>query len=102
MDLVYNSFGVSCALVLILWGWRVLNWVWFKPKKIEKCLRKQGLKGNSYRLLYGDSKESAMMVKEANSKPINISDDIVPRVMPFLHQTINIYGISLNLLLFSS
>ncbi|KAM7497861.1 hypothetical protein LguiA_022275 [Lonicera macranthoides] len=92
MDLGYNSFAVSCALVLILWGCRVLNWVWFRPKKIEKCLRKQGLKGKSYRVLYGDSKESAIMVKEANSKPINIFDDIVPRVMPFLRKTINVYG----------
>ncbi|KAM7497862.1 hypothetical protein LguiA_022276 [Lonicera macranthoides] len=31
-----------------------------------------------------------MIVKKANSKPINIFDDIVPRVMPFLYRTINI------------
>ncbi|KAM3222304.1 hypothetical protein P3L10_021574 [Capsicum annuum] len=40
----------------------------FKPKKLEKLLRQQGLKGNSYGILYGDAKDLPGMVKEAMSK----------------------------------
>ncbi|XP_034679277.1 cytochrome P450 CYP72A219-like isoform X2 [Vitis riparia] len=48
--------------------------------------------GNSYRLLHGDAKKASIMLKEANSRPINLSDDIVPRVIPFLYKTIQQYG----------
>ncbi|KAA8533429.1 hypothetical protein F0562_031137 [Nyssa sinensis] len=32
------------------------------------------------------------MNKEANSRPINFSLDIVPRVLPFIHKSLNQYG----------
>ncbi|KAA8524994.1 hypothetical protein F0562_011368 [Nyssa sinensis] len=34
----------------------------------------------------------AMMIEEAKSKPINLSDDIVPRIIPFHHKSIQTYG----------
>lgn len=54
-----KMIGVGClvAVVLMVWAWRVLKWAWFVPKKLEKKLREQGFKGNSYRLLVGDVKE---------------------------------------------
>ncbi|OMO74642.1 Cytochrome P450 [Corchorus capsularis] len=86
--LVYSV--VSGAL--LIWGWRILNWVWLKPKKMEKWLRQQGLPGNSYRFLSGDIEETFSMIKQARSKPMPLSDDnIVPYVSPFLHQTVNKY-----------
>lgn len=59
---------------------------------MEKRLREQGFRGNSYRFLIGDSKEMAAMAKEANSKPITFSNDIASRVMPFLHQSVQKHG----------
>lgn len=79
-------------LGVIVWTWRVVRWVWLKPKKIERKLREQGLSGNPYRLLYGDTKEIKHMAKLANSSPINLSDDILPRVLPFYHHIIQAYG----------
>ncbi|KAL5565059.1 hypothetical protein UlMin_028223 [Ulmus minor] len=88
-----NLFVVAVVVIITRWTWSVLNWVWLKPKKLEKVLREQGLKGNSYRLLFGDLKESLSMSKEARSKPMNLSDDdIAPRVLSFLHHSINTYG----------
>lgn len=88
-----KKVAVSLALALVLgWAWRVLNWVWVRPRKMEKCLRKQGLHGNSYRFLYGDSKENSAMVNNALSKPINFSDDVVARASPFIHHTVEKYG----------
>uniref|UniRef100_A0A5B7BNH3 Cytochrome P450 CYP72A219-like n=1 Tax=Davidia involucrata TaxID=16924 RepID=A0A5B7BNH3_DAVIN len=92
MGIVYYSVAVSCATVLVILAWRVLNWLWLRPKKVEKYLRQQGLNGSSYRLLFGDLKEMSMVIKEANSKPINLSDDIVPRSIPFVHKSIESYG----------
>ncbi|KAK7839988.1 cytochrome p450 cyp72a219 [Quercus suber] len=70
----------------------ILNWVWLRPKYLERCLRKQGLVGNSYRLFFGDTKDGSMMIKQACSKPIELSDDIVPRVLPFEHHTVKHYA----------
>ncbi|XP_050384322.1 cytochrome P450 CYP72A219-like [Argentina anserina] len=85
------NFVVFSILVCV---WRVLNYVWLRPKKLERCLRKQGLKGNSYRLMTGDMKDSYMMLKQAQSKPINLSSchDIAARVIPYVHQTVKKYG----------
>ncbi|CAL5403812.1 unnamed protein product [Camellia sinensis] len=85
---------IGVVLLSLIWGsWRILNWVWLRPKKLESCLRKQGLNGNSYKLFFGDLKESSAMDKEASSTRISISDDAVPsRVLPFLHTQISNYG----------
>ncbi|OMO74631.1 Cytochrome P450, partial [Corchorus capsularis] len=87
---VMVSLLVSGAL--LIWGWRILNWVWLKPKRLEKWLRQQGLAGNSYRFLSGDMKEVFSMIRQRRSKPMPLSDDIVPYVFPFLHQHAKKYG----------
>uniref|UniRef100_A0A0A0L1Y2 Cytochrome P450 n=1 Tax=Cucumis sativus TaxID=3659 RepID=A0A0A0L1Y2_CUCSA len=79
-------------LVLLILGWKIVDWIWFRPKKLEKLLRRQGFTGNSYRILHGDLKESAAMRKEAMSKPMNFSNHIAPRVIPSVYHTIQIYG----------
>ncbi|XP_040930289.1 cytochrome P450 CYP72A219 isoform X2 [Gossypium hirsutum] len=78
--------------LLMIWGWRALNWVWLAPKRLERCLRQQGLAGNSYRFLSGDIKELFTMSRQTRAKPMPLSDDIGPYVVPFQHQTVNQYG----------
>ncbi|XP_049375481.1 cytochrome P450 CYP72A219-like isoform X5 [Solanum verrucosum] len=96
MDKIQILVTICCcviAVALFVCLWKVLNWVWFRPKKLEKLLRKQGLKGNSYRILYGDMKDFSGMIKEANSKPMTISnDDLAPRLVPFFLEIIKKYG----------
>nr|BAX04012.1 cytochrome P450 72A556 [Platycodon grandiflorus] len=88
------SAAASCGVgIVVIWeGWRVMNWVWLRPRKLENSLRKQGLKGSKYRVLIGDFKEMVMMINQAKSKPIGVSDDIVPRVLPFFHKSIINHG----------
>ncbi|KAL0353989.1 UNVERIFIED_CONTAM: cytochrome [Sesamum angustifolium] len=81
-----------CGVFVWVHSWRFLNWVWLEPRKVEKRLREQGFSGNSYRLLVGDSEEMNSMGKEAQSKPISFSNDIVQRVMPFIHHSLHKYG----------
>ncbi|XP_059302740.1 cytochrome P450 CYP72A219-like [Lycium ferocissimum] len=89
------SLAISPAIILIIllrWGWKLLNWLWLQPSNLEKSLRELGFRGNSYRLLFGDMKEILKMDEESKSKPIKFSHDIVPRIMPFIHKTIIDYG----------
>ncbi|KAK9063726.1 hypothetical protein SSX86_017598 [Deinandra increscens subsp. villosa] len=78
--------------VMVRWGWKLLNWVWLKPKKLEKWLRDEGYKGNPYKLLMGDMIELATMVKEGKSKASPVTHDITSYALPFDHHIISKYG----------
>ncbi|KAM7268434.1 hypothetical protein ACFE04_010600 [Oxalis oulophora] len=74
-------------------GWKVVDWVWLKPKRLENYLWQQGLRGNRYRLLFGDLKDNSRLSTEAKSKPMeSFSNDITPRIVPFLHKQLQTYG----------
>ncbi|XP_057792348.1 cytochrome P450 CYP72A219-like isoform X1 [Salvia miltiorrhiza] len=92
MDVFISTVEISCGVVALIYVWKLLNWVWFTPKKQEKLLRQQGFNGNSYKLFYGDFKEIRSITKEALSKPMNFSNEIAPRAIPIYHQTTQKYG----------
>ncbi|XP_019193510.1 PREDICTED: cytochrome P450 CYP72A219-like [Ipomoea nil] len=92
MEMVFGLAAVSFAVVFLVYLWRVLNWAWFRPRKLQKCLRQQGLKGNKYKFIFGDLKQLTKTTKEAKSKPMNLSDDISPRVFPFFIDAIHKNG----------
>ncbi|MCD7469246.1 hypothetical protein HAX54_008117, partial [Datura stramonium] len=57
------------------------------------CLRQQGLKGNSYKFIFGDIKELSKSFDDAKSKPLNVSDDdISPRILPYFIEAIKKHG----------
>nr|QFS19022.1 cytochrome P450 72A336v2 [Medicago truncatula] len=86
--------GIILIIVTLglIWAWKVLNLLWLRPKKLEKLLREQGFQGNSYRILLGDIKDLFKMEKEAKSKSMNLSDDITPRVIPYIQHSVKIHG----------
>ncbi|XP_047271389.1 cytochrome P450 CYP72A219-like, partial [Capsicum annuum] len=81
------------AIILAIYAWRLLDWAWFRSRKLDKCLRKQGLKGNSYKLIFGDLKGLSKSFEDAKSKPLNVSDDdISPRILPYFVAAIKKHG----------
>ncbi|XP_057810349.1 cytochrome P450 72A225-like [Salvia miltiorrhiza] len=74
------------------WAVKLVNWVWLRPRKLEKLLRQQGLQGNSYRLLLGDIKDLISVAKQHQLKAIQLSDSIPPHIFPYFHQSITKYG----------
>ncbi|XP_010487262.1 PREDICTED: cytochrome P450 72A13-like [Camelina sativa] len=90
-------FSLVAALVLVvtvvvLWTWRIVKWVWIKPKMLESCLRRQGLTGTPYTPFVGDIKRNVDMMMEARSKPIKLTDDITPRLLPLTLKMLNAHG----------
>ncbi|KAK9089178.1 hypothetical protein Scep_028260 [Stephania cephalantha] len=83
---------LSCAVLVCFWVCKVLIWVWWKPRKLEKLLREQGFNGTSHMYMFGDLKQLVSTTKKARSKPIKLSHSIVPRVLPFIHDTIQKQG----------
>ncbi|KAF8037807.1 hypothetical protein BT93_B0602 [Corymbia citriodora subsp. variegata] len=93
MEASMQSIALARVLaVLTTWAWRVVNWVWLRPKRLERLLRQQCLSGKPYTFLFSDLKENSRLLMEAKSKPIAISDDIKPRLLPFLHQSSQTFG----------
>lgn len=88
------KIAISFVIMIIIlrWLWKFLNWVWINPKKLEKRLKLEGLKGNRYKFLHGDMKEINTMVEEAKKKTINFTNDYVSRVLPHSTKLMMQYG----------
>ncbi|KAI3871219.1 hypothetical protein MKW98_015119 [Papaver atlanticum] len=87
------SLIVMISLVMLLWyGFRAFYSLWWKPKKLEKQLTQQGIKGSSYKFYHGDMKESHQLTMEALNKPMNLNHHIAPCVVPFTWKTVQTYG----------
>lgn len=82
----------SALLILVLCIVGVVYYIWWKPKRLEKYLRRAGIKGSSYKLMYGDMVEIKKLTAEAWSKPMSLNHSIAPRVNPFWYQMAHKYG----------
>nr|BBE15473.1 cytochrome P450 [Polygala tenuifolia] len=82
---------IVIVLLVLRWIWSVVNKLWLRPKKLERCLRQQGVQGNPYSI-FAVVKENGNLSVKAKSKPINLSDDILPYILPDVLQAIQKYG----------
>ncbi|KAI7751116.1 hypothetical protein M8C21_028710 [Ambrosia artemisiifolia] len=96
MDAVKNTFAISCAIVVVLCAWKIVNMVWVRPKKLEKFLKNQGFQGNNYKFLFGDMKEFSMMSQQSKSRFQNINiddgDAVLSHVVAFSHHSLQTHG----------
>ncbi|BAT89482.1 hypothetical protein LR48_Vigan08g023800 [Vigna angularis] len=83
--------GILISFVIIFLT-KALRWVWLEPKRAERFLRRQGIKGNPYKFFFGDMKAMGMMLHQAQSKPIQIDDDVASRLVPFQNQLVKECG----------
>ncbi|KAL0443655.1 UNVERIFIED_CONTAM: cytochrome [Sesamum latifolium] len=90
---LHIAAAAAAAVAVYFWAWRIVNYLWVRPRRVEKWLRAQGWTGNAYRLWYGDMKDVGRMTVAAQSHPISLHhDDILPYVLPFHHHIISKYG----------
>ncbi|XP_038981500.1 cytochrome P450 72A15-like isoform X2 [Phoenix dactylifera] len=92
MEALWRIGWGAVGVLLLLWAWRGLERLWWRPRMLERALRAQGLRGTRYRFLCGDLKENARLSKEARAKLMPLSHDIIPRVAPFLHRVMKENG----------
>ncbi|CAM0881792.1 unnamed protein product [Alopecurus aequalis] len=71
----------------------LLDRLWWRPRRLERTLRAQGIDGTPYRFLIGDLKDFGRLNDEAWSRPLPLRcHDIVPRVTPFLYNNVRDHG----------
>ncbi|XP_010535014.1 PREDICTED: cytochrome P450 72A13-like [Tarenaya hassleriana] len=93
MEISFSSMAaLAASAVALLWLWRFVKWVWLKPKILESYLRRQGLVGTHYTPLVGDVIRNYSMLSETISKPMNLTDDISPRVLPLAKNMLRTHG----------
>ncbi|XP_054796754.1 cytochrome P450 CYP72A616-like [Prosopis cineraria] len=91
-DHILEAMATSFAFLVLFVLMKLVHNIWWRPKSVERLLRKQGIRGTSYRPLRGDMPEMEKSVREASSKPISLNAQVVPRVIPFLHSMVERYG----------
>ncbi|XP_074567801.1 cytochrome P450 CYP72A616-like [Curcuma longa] len=85
--------GLAALLLAAAWAVRMLNWALWQPRRLERILRSQGLKGSTYRPIRGDVKDIVRLNEEAWSKPMpSFSHAILPRAANFLSRDVQTYG----------
>ncbi|KAH7651907.1 Secologanin synthase protein [Dioscorea alata] len=93
MKMIWGAVVAVAVVVVVGWWWRTLEWLWWRPRRLEKMLKGQGLRGGQYRLFYGDLKDNARLIKEARSQPLALnSHDVAPRVAPLFHHAMKLHG----------
>ncbi|KAG5532695.1 hypothetical protein RHGRI_027104 [Rhododendron griersonianum] len=82
----------SLCLYLLFFLINFLRIIWWSPFRIQRVMNSQGIRGPSYRLIHGNTKEVLNMRTATMSKPMGLSHNIFPRLQPHLHSWLNIYG----------
>ncbi|KAL2322252.1 hypothetical protein Fmac_026631 [Flemingia macrophylla] len=91
-DYIIKTFTISFAFLVLYVTIKFVHNFWWRPKRIEKLLRQQGIGGTSYKFLKGDMPQMMKSAIEESFKPMPLNHHIVPRVIPFLHQMYRQYG----------
>ncbi|KAH9329392.1 hypothetical protein KI387_001500, partial [Taxus chinensis] len=82
---------VGCLLLLLLLVRIVIN-IWWIPRRLKSCFESQGVFGPPYKLLYGNTTQVIQMMIAANSSSMDLSHDILPRVLPEIYSWTKLYG----------
>uniref|UniRef100_A0A453F369 Cytochrome P450 n=1 Tax=Aegilops tauschii subsp. strangulata TaxID=200361 RepID=A0A453F369_AEGTS len=84
--------GLLC-LALLRQAGKLLDMLWLRPRRLERELRAQGLRGTPYRFPVGDLKEHGRLSKEAWARPLPLGcHDISAHVAPFLYNAVEEHG----------
>ncbi|KAB2600639.1 cytochrome P450 CYP749A22-like [Pyrus ussuriensis x Pyrus communis] len=80
------------CVFLVLLLIKIFHKLWWTPTRLQKLMALQGITGPPYRLIHGNTKEITDMIKEAMSRPKNLSHDVFSVVQPHIHSWTQIYG----------
>lgn len=82
------------SIVIVSKIWEVFKVVVWRPYWLTKTFEKQGIRGPTYKLLYGSLKEIKKLKKLARDAVLDTDSniDITPRVLPHYHKWSSEYG----------
>ncbi|KAL0430017.1 UNVERIFIED_CONTAM: cytochrome [Sesamum radiatum] len=91
--MMISLFSLFCLFLTLAVFSRLIYKLWLGPIRMQQKLQSQGLKGPSYKLLHGNTKEIISMRKEAIKAPCDLGQhDMFPRILPHLNTWMKLYG----------
>ncbi|KAK6133773.1 hypothetical protein DH2020_032484 [Rehmannia glutinosa] len=81
-----------CVSLLLLIPLTLLYKLWWVPLHLQHIINSQGIKGPSYKILHGTTKEAIKIQRQTSNTPMDLSHDIFPRVQPHLYSWMKLYG----------
>ncbi|XP_020547293.1 cytochrome P450 CYP749A22-like isoform X2 [Sesamum indicum] len=91
--MMISLFSLFCLSLTLAVFSRLVYKLWLGPIHMQQKLQSQGLKGPSYKLLHGNTKEIISMRKEAIKAPCDLGQhDMFPRILPHLNTWMKLYG----------
>ncbi|XP_047309652.1 cytochrome P450 CYP749A22-like [Impatiens glandulifera] len=89
--MIFLTYFLYVCLLLALA--KFLKRVCWTPFLLQYKLKKQGIKGPSYKFLHGNIKEISAMRKQSMAKTIpGLFHNIFPKILPHVHTWTNLYG----------
>ncbi|KAJ0038898.1 hypothetical protein Pint_23453 [Pistacia integerrima] len=88
--IIYLSSCVCLLLLSVLI--KFIHKFWWTPICIQSKMMPQGIKGPSYKFIYGNTKEIIHMRNEIMATPMELSNHILPRIEPHVHSWTKLYG----------
>ncbi|KAE8690948.1 CYP749A22 protein [Hibiscus syriacus] len=92
MGMLLLLFTASLYLYLPIALLYVVYKYWWIPHRVQLMMNSQGIYGPPYEFIHGNNKQVVQMQREALTKPMGLTHDIFPRVMPHFHSWIYKYG----------
>ena len=90
-DLTILILSIICLCIILALN-KILHKLWWTPTRIKHLMNSQGVEGPSYRFMHGSTKEIIAMHKEAMARPLGLSNNIFPKLLPHVHYWTNLYG----------
>uniref|UniRef100_A0A166D105 Cytochrome P450 n=1 Tax=Daucus carota subsp. sativus TaxID=79200 RepID=A0A166D105_DAUCS len=85
-----SAVFVVSSLSVSIW---LLNKLWLTPIRKQRFLRQQGIKGNSYKFLHGNTKDILSMRRQSMAIPMDcLSHNLFPKLQPHFYSWLKIYG----------
>ncbi|KAG8094681.1 hypothetical protein GUJ93_ZPchr0012g20249 [Zizania palustris] len=84
----------TAACLLLHVATRVVDALWWRPRRLEAHFARQGVRSPPYRFLVGSVREMVALMAEATAKPMApaAAHNVLPRVLAFYHYWRKIYG----------
>nr|URF53675.1 cytochrome P450 [Trichosanthes cucumerina] len=90
-----SMYNIVSAFVIgsVVFGFiKLLAKLWWTPIRIQRFMRLQGIQGPSYKFIQGNAREMYSKRMKAMATPMDLSHQILPRVLPHIHSWLHDYG----------
>ncbi|KAG8383011.1 hypothetical protein BUALT_Bualt05G0139500 [Buddleja alternifolia] len=86
LAIICVSFVFLLSLIIFVYK------LWWAPLHLQHIMESQGIRGPSYKLFHGSTKEMIEMKSQISNTPMDLTHDIFPRIQPHLYTWIKLYG----------